>query len=1396
MALYLALTPFYTRVQWNTLHWPTATTALKNLPLPAVTRAWALFNSISWTKYARIRRVIILAYVFAGVKHLGELCLSLLGTFQASFTDRPLPPFRTSKVKALLIYLAVESIESTASFRREALMELLWPGLPLKSAQDNLRQTLYQLRKAVSKGSAGDGEEPLQLITSSRLAIGLNPAYPVELDVVAFSRHLKEGRLEAAAGLYRGDFLADFYLADSSEFEQWAMSWRSALRRQALEALDSLTITCLEGGRFELAQTYAGQQLAIDDLRERATRQLMTALARSGQRSAALAQYEICRQRLAEELGVEPSQETGALLRQIEADAIRAPSGVRMPSVEPPKPPDQEEVEAAPLFVGRERELGTLAATLESARDGRGQVRFVIGGAGRGKTALVTNFARLAQEADPDLLIISGYCYGPAGFGDLYHPFRQALAQLSGDVTGRIGGTLVNREQARRLWAAMPLTVPALVTEAPDLVETFVPGSGLRHRAATFAGPETGWFQALSERLEQPSQDGLQQERLFGQVTALLKHVAGQRPLLFLLEDLHWADAASAALLFHLSLALGESRILLLGTYRPEEIALDRGQERHPLANIAGELKRQHGDIWIDLSEAAEAEGRAFIDAYLDSEPNWLDEGFRAAFFDHTGGHALFTVELLRAMQERSDLVRDESGHWQTAGTIDWDTLPVRVEGVVEQRFGRLDAGLQAVLTTASVEGETFTAGVIAQVQGLKEQEVVQRLSQELERQHRLVAAEGLAWAGDQRLARYRFRHQLFQQYLYQGLDEVERAYQHEAVGRALEGLYGDEARQAAAQLAWHFDRAGLGEKALPYLLQAGDEARNLYAAGEATRHYERALAILKEQGEYKRAARVLMKLGLAYHSAFDYDRSRRAFEESFTLRQRAGDRLLNKPLPKPPHALRVSNKEPVTVDVTKTGFAASAMMQHQLFSGLVRLTPELDVVPDVAMNWEISAGGRGYLFYLRQDVYWSDGVPVTAGDFVYSWRRSLNPSTGYDYAANLYDIKGATAYHQGESEWLGVQALDERTLWVEVERPTSYFLQLLAQTQAMPLPRHAVETYGEAWTETDHIVSNGPFLLESWDKGRSMVLRRYQAYHGHSQGNVERVELRFFTDPENLLDLFENDTLDELNIMETGLLAHAHYMRALRWHADNYLNYAGFGTQYIRFDVSRSPFDDSRVRRAFVLATDRQRLVQARETGKAFPVTGGFVPSDLPGHVPDIALTYNPERARRLLDEAGYPGGRGLPPLTALLLPWHLGQIPELMFKPWKSELGVTISWERLEPVDIPERIWREKPHLFFWGWLADYPDPDNFLRTGIGNICNWQHEVYNSLVEQARHLMDQSERLSLYRQAEEILVEEAPILPLYYARRHLLVKPWIRNYKPQALYNCYWKDVIIEPH
>ncbi|HEX9869732.1 MAG TPA: AAA family ATPase, partial [Candidatus Tectomicrobia bacterium] len=495
------------------------------------------------------------------------------------------------------------------------------------------------------------------------------------------------------------------------------------------------------------------------------------------------------------------------------------------------------------VFVGRTGELAELTATLETATSGKGQLLFVIGDAGRGKTTLVQEFARRAQQEDAALLAVSGHCNAYTGIGDPYLPFREVLATLVSDVEAKWSSGLLATQAARRLWEAMPITISALVEHAPDLIGPFVPAKALLAYAADFA-PHAAWVQQLAKLTANDQHMHLDEKRLFAQYTAALKAMAAQRPLLLILEDLHWIDSASSSLLFHLSREIGDSPILIVGTYRPDELA-GQGPERYPLLDMTLELKRQHGDIWLDLGNLSAVEGRHFVDSYLDTQPNRLGEAFRSAFFHHTGGHALFTVELLREMQERGDLGKDAEGYWIEGSTIDWQTLPAKVEGVIGKRIDRLNDGLRELLAVASVEGELFTAEVVAQVQHLPLRQVVRDLAQQMDKRHHLVREQGDLRLGGRRLARYQFVHALFQQFLYQELGDAEKRLLHGEVAHALEHLCAGQTDEISAQLAWHYDQADENDKAIDYLIVAGERAVRAGAPREARGHFQRALELL-----------------------------------------------------------------------------------------------------------------------------------------------------------------------------------------------------------------------------------------------------------------------------------------------------------------------------------------------------------------------------------------------------------------------------------------------------------------------------------------------------------------------------------------------------------------------
>ena len=496
-------------------------------------------------------------------------------------------------------------------------------------------------------------------------------------------------------------------------------------------------------------------------------------------------------------------------------------------------------------FVGREQQLSDLWERLERALDGQGQVAFVRGQAGAGKTALVHHFLRRALALQPELAIAIGSCNAQTGIGDPYLPVREALLMLTDASTGRRAEVLGSAAKAGPTQTVLVRSVQVLVDVAPDLIGLFVPGAGIAAKVGKAAAEKTGLMDKLDEQVKPGEKRAPDQGRIFEQFTAYVRRLSSQVPLVLFMDDLQWADSASLQLFFHLARRIEGHRVILIGAYRPSDVALGRSGERHQLVPIVHELQRTYGDIVIDLDRLPEPVARHFMDALIDAEPNHLDAAFRDALYQHTAGHALYTVELLETMRDRGVLAVEADGAWAVAGRIDWQALPARIEGVIAERIGRLDEELRDMLTIAAVEGEQFTAEVVARVQAMAEREAVRQLSRELSEAHRLVSPQGVARIGAQRLSLYRFLHSLFQQYLYGSMTEAERVYLHLDVGEVLEELFAGHTDEIAAQLARHFEEAGSPAKAAGYRLQAAQRALRLSAHREAFEHAERGLALL-----------------------------------------------------------------------------------------------------------------------------------------------------------------------------------------------------------------------------------------------------------------------------------------------------------------------------------------------------------------------------------------------------------------------------------------------------------------------------------------------------------------------------------------------------------------------
>jgi class 3 adenylate cyclase/tetratricopeptide (TPR) repeat protein len=543
-----------------------------------------------------------------------------------------------------------------------------------------------------------------------------------------------------------------------------------------------------------------------------------------------------------------------------------------------------------PIFVAREQELEWLNAFLNTSLDGNGKVVFIAGGPGRGKTALFTEFLSRVTEKYPEMLGAIGNCHAYSGVGDPYLPFREVMGMLTGDLEAHWTAGNITTRCAQRGWKAVPFAVKALVDHGPHLPGIFVDPKKLMSRVVSTCDQGEPWLKDLHGTLNRPPDrsDGLDQSHLFEQYINVLRNLAEHHPILLFLDDMQWADAASMGLLFHLGRRLQGANILVVCAYRPEEIALGRStlqfqsgkSERHPLDKVLSEFKRLFGDVHLDLGEIVPDEDQGFVDAYLDSQPNRLGDRFRKALLSHTGGHPLFTIELLKALQARGDLVQ-ENGFWVDRPSLDWNTLPARIEGIIEERLNRLGDELYEILTIASVEGVIFTPQVLARVLAVSNRQLLRLLSRELENRHRLVREQEGVIVGHSWLARYRFSHALFQQHLYNSTSQGERRILHQTVGEILATLFEGHEDEIAVQLFQHF--AGDPKRERQYAKLAGVQAARQFANHEALVYFERALALTADD-DPKERYELLMAREAVYNLLGERDLQRKDLDKLRSL--------------------------------------------------------------------------------------------------------------------------------------------------------------------------------------------------------------------------------------------------------------------------------------------------------------------------------------------------------------------------------------------------------------------------------------------------------------------------------------------------------------------------------
>ena len=465
---------------------------------------------------------------------------------------------------------------------------------------------------------------------------------------------------------------------------------------------------------------------------------------------------------------------------------------------------------------------------------------------------------------------------------------------------------------------------------------------------------------------------------------------------------------------------------------------------------------------------------------------------------------------------------------------------------------------------------------------------------------------------------------------------------------------------------------------------------------------------------------------------------------------------------------------EPPSLDWSLATDHVSFNIIANLMVGLAEFNKELKPAPVIAKSWDILDGGKKLVFHLRDDVKWSDGKTVRAQDFEYSWKRLLDPKTAAEYAYILFDIVNAQEYNEGkitDAAAVGVQALDDATLAVQLRHPASYFLALTTFEVTFPQRQDIVEKFASRWTEPENMVTNGPFLLSEWKHENQIVLRA-NANFFRGKPAMEQVTMFMVNEKTTALAMYEQGQLDFIDnhsmpIFEKGKLAHKRGFKRVP-------QLRGY---YYGFITDRKPFDDVRVRKAFVMAVDRKVFPSILHGGE-IPAPS-WIPPGMLAHNAKIGLPFNPPEARRLLREAGYPEGKGFP---EVVLAYNTEEdhkmVAEAMQSMWQRNLGVVVKLENQEWKVYLKKLQNDPPNIFRLGWGADYPDPDNFMKLFTANSGNnntrWENPRYDRLLEQAARELNTATRAKLYDQAQRILCEtDLPIMPLFWTAESTLLNP-----------------------
>jgi|SRR5882724_2298469 len=502
---------------------------------------------------------------------------------------------------------------------------------------------------------------------------------------------------------------------------------------------------------------------------------------------------------------------------------------------------------------------------------------------------------------------------------------------------------------------------------------------------------------------------------------------------------------------------------------------------------------------------------------------------------------------------------------------------------------------------------------------------------------------------------------------------------------------------------------------------------------------------------------------------------------------------------------LRYGNgSEPQDIDPAVVSGSVEYRLLQTFSEGLVSEDPQMNIIPGVAERWETSPDGLTYTFHLRADAKWSNGEPLTAQDFVQSYQRELNPVLASEYAYMLFNhVRGAKDYYDGkitDFALTGFQAPDPRTLVIMLLQPAPFLLHAMNHYAWYPVHISTVKKFGgmerrsTAWTRPENYVGNGPYVLKEWRPNEIIVAERSPTYWDRASVKIDEID--FY--PVELADteerMFRTGQLDITN--ELPLTKLAVYRRE---HPESVRVDPFDAIYFYRFNVKRKPFDDVRVRRALAMSIDRERLVRDVTLADEIPAYD-FVPQKLLGYRSAHAFKAGIPEARRLLAEAGYPEGKGFPHVELLYNTLEKHKIiGEALQQMWRKNLGVDITLTNVEWKVYMDAQHSKNFQLERSGWIADYVDPHVFFdiweTDGGNNDTNWGNPEYDRLLHSALGAPDNPTRFAIYQQMEQILIDEMPVLPVFYYTRARLINPRVKGFYSTPLDNYPWKYADIVP-